>query len=208
MNLKVLRFDLRVSRSTIAFQWLLLAGLILLNILLAIGWFVSAGRQHTVIVPPKLDKTVWVENDHASPEYLEQMTYFVSTLILNVQPSTVDYQNKVLLQFVSPSAYGELQAEGVRAAAVVKKENISQWFTPREFSVNGRRLQAAIIGQLQTFSGAGKIADAERKAYVADYEFHGGRMALKSFREVHPDEPFNAARAPDDGRNAASGVQR
>ena len=66
----------------------------------------ASGRERVVLLPPAVHKSFWVEQDRVSPEYLEQMGYFLLQLILNVTPQSIDHQSRLLLQYAAPAAAG------------------------------------------------------------------------------------------------------
>ena len=73
-------------RSNNRFLRLVAAGQLLILIIMAAGWWRSVGNERTILVPPELHKTVWVDSEKVSKEYLEEMSYFIGSLILNASP--------------------------------------------------------------------------------------------------------------------------
>jgi conjugal transfer pilus assembly protein TraE len=92
-----LRTQRRANRTLGAIVAMLsLSQLLSLAVIVAI-----VGSERTVIVPPSIDRTFWITRDKASREYLEQMAGYVSWLMLDVSPSTVDWKRNVLLNWTS-----------------------------------------------------------------------------------------------------------
>jgi hypothetical protein len=89
-------------------------------------------------VPPAVHKTFWVESERVSSEYLEQMGYFLMQLTLNVTPQSVDHQAKVLLQYASPGASGELRTALLAAAERLKRDGASTVFSAQDLVVDER----------------------------------------------------------------------
>ena len=103
--------DLRVQRKA---NRTLGAVLALLGVCQLISLVVIAsivGSERTVIVPPNIDKSFWVSKDKASREYLEQMAGYVSWLMLDVTPTTVDWKRNVLLNWVSPDQHAAMKTK-------------------------------------------------------------------------------------------------
>ena len=85
--------------------------------LVALAVIVSiVGSERTVIVPPNIDRSFWVSKDKASREYLEQMAGYVTWLMLDVSPTTVDWKRNVLLNWVSPDQHAAMKTKSSRQA--------------------------------------------------------------------------------------------
>ncbi|MGK0674598.1 MAG: TraE/TraK family type IV conjugative transfer system protein [Halothiobacillaceae bacterium] len=69
------------------------------------------GSERVVLLPPEINRTMWVSGSQASKEYLEEMGFWYAGLALNITPATSEYQNSLFLKFAAPSEYGRLQAE-------------------------------------------------------------------------------------------------
>jgi len=189
MKLAWLRQDLEGARRAVAILVLLLIGSMLTNLILA-GFAVRlSGRERVVIVPPVVHKTFWIEGERVSGEYLEQMGYFLSQLILNVTPQSVDYQAKVLLQYAAPGAYGELRTALLTAAERLKRDSATTVFSPRDLTVDEAGMKVAVRGQLTTFISDRRVSEAV-KAYLVEFQYTGGRIYLKTFRETTTNDPL------------------
>ena len=78
---------------------------ILGSFILAAALFIQVNKSHReTLVPPHINKTFWIDGEKVSPEYLEQMGLFVLQLAVNNTPSSVDYNNQVLLRYVAQRA--------------------------------------------------------------------------------------------------------
>ena len=98
--------DLRSQRSANRALGLIVGGLVLSQLLLLAVIVSIVGSERTIIVPPNIDRKFWVTKDKASREYLEEMAGYVSWLVLDVTPSTVDWKRNVLLNWVAPVLVG------------------------------------------------------------------------------------------------------
>ncbi|KPK51091.1 MAG: hypothetical protein AMS22_11470 [Thiotrichales bacterium SG8_50] len=148
-----------------------------------------AGAQQTIVVPPTIDKSFWVNKDTVSNEYLEQMALFLAQLELNVSPKSVDYQNQVLLTYVHPSEYGVLRTEMEVQAQRLKKESVSSWFVPAQVQTDGKGKRVAIAGELTTFVGD-KVASRQPTVYVVEFRYSSGKLYLKSFQKGESNDPL------------------
>lgn len=189
MKLAWMRQDLEGARRAVAILVLLLVGSMLVNVMLA-GFAVRlSDRERVVIVPPVVNKTFWVDAERVSAEYLEQMGYFLSQLILNVTPQSVDYQAKVLLQYAAPGGHGELRTALLTAAERLKRDSATTVFSPRDLTVDEASMKVAVRGQLTTFVSDRRVSEA-MKAYVIEFQYTAGRIFLKSFRETSTNDPL------------------
>ena len=141
MRLAWMREDLGSARR--AATWLvgLLAASMGVNLLLAVSALRLAGHERVVLVPPTIHKSFWVEAERVSPEYLEQMGYFLLQLTLNVTPQSVDQQAKLLLQYAAPASYGELRTALAAAAERIKRDSAATVFSAQDISVDAERLR-------------------------------------------------------------------
>lgn len=155
-----------------------------LAILVAVVVIVSVmGSQRTVIVPANLTKTFWVTGNKASAEYLEQMGSFVSWLILDVSPASIDWKRNMLLSYVTPQQYGALKTRQEVEADRLKKLNAATFFLPQQIVVDDTLQSVVVRGRLRTQIN-GQDTTTESKAYQARFEYTGGRVHLDTFKEI------------------------
>jgi conjugal transfer pilus assembly protein TraE len=195
MRLAWMREDLGSARR--AATWLvgLLATSMGVNLLLAVSALRLAGHERVVLVPPTIHKSFWVEAERVSPEYLEQMGYFLLQLTLNVTPQSVDQQAKLLLQYAAPASYGELRTALAAAAERIKRDSAATVFSAQDISVDGERLRVGVRGQLTTFISDRRVSEST-KGYALEFETRGGRIYLKAFRETLPNDPLDTQSRP------------
>ena len=189
MKFLFLKQNLDASRATIAFTSFCLLMSCVANIVFAMAFLKMIGHERTVIVPPTINKTFWVDNEKVSGDYLEQMAAFAGYLSLNVAPSTVDYQNKVLLTYVCPGSYGAFELEGRSTAERIRRDNASQLFLPRSITVDEATLRVALPGSLLTMVNTTQVSNVN-KTFLAEFEYRGGKICVKPFTEANPDDPF------------------
>ena len=191
MKFEMLRRSLERSRRTISFQALVLVGSIALNIVTAMTAYRLVGSERIVVVPPNVNKSFWVENDRVSAEYLEQMGYFLVQLALNVTPQSVDYQSKLLLQYVAPGSYGEIKTAMTIVAERLKRDGASTVFSARNLTTDERGLKVAIQGSLTTFIGDRRVSEVT-KSYLVELQYALGKLTIKSFKEVPVNDPLDS----------------
>lgn len=195
MKLALMLRDLASARRAAAFLVALVVGSMTVNLILAVFAVRLVGHERIVIVPPAIHKTFWVEAERVSPEYLEQMGYFLMQLMLNVTPQSVDHQAKVLLQYAAPSASGEMRTALVAAAERLKRDSAATVFSPQDLSVDASALRVGVRGQLTTYISERRVSEVA-KGYAIEFQYTAGRIFLKAFRETHPNDPLELQSRP------------
>lgn len=166
-----------------------------LNLLQAASFLTMDKSVRTMMVPPEITKTFWVDGKQISPEYLEQMGEYIVMKYASVTPASVEAQNQMILKQVHPSVYGELEVRFKAGAQKLKAESISRFFFPKEVRLAERAQQVAFIGAVETWIGDKKVPTPEIKAYLVGFEYRDGRVSVKELRETDPQNPFAPPKA-------------
>ena len=153
---------------------LVLALLVIVNLL---------GAVRTIVVPPSINKSFWVTRDKASNEYLEQMGSFVAWLVLDVTASSIDWKKDILLGYAEPDYHGELKIRQELEAARLKRINASTFFAPQQLVPSEDAQSVVVHGRLRTLVNNLETANV-LKSYLVEFNYGGGRMHLKAFKEV------------------------
>jgi len=141
------------------------------------------GSVRTVVVPPSINKSFWVERDRVSSEYLEQMGSFIAWLILDVTPSSVDWKREILLGYVLPDQHGAMKTRQELEATRLKRINASTVFMPQQLVSSEDAQSVTVRGRLRTLVN-GQETSNDTKAYLVEFVYAGGRVHLKGFKEV------------------------
>jgi conjugal transfer pilus assembly protein TraE len=189
MRLDWLRSDLAGARRASVLLAILLAVSMLATLLLAVHTMRQAGRERVVVVPPAIHKTFWVEAERVSPEYLEQMGYFLAQLTLNVTPQSVEHQSRLLLKYAAPASWGDLRTAMAANAERIKRDGASTVFSPQDLQVDERTQRVGLRGLLTTFISDRRVSEVS-KGYAIELQYAGGRIFLKTFRETTPNDPL------------------
>lgn len=174
----------------------LLMSSLALNALFGWGLVQLATAQNLnvkVSVPPTLEKSFWVTRDQASQEWIEQMGLFVTQLMLNVTPASVQYQGRMVLDMVSPQAHGAIKKQIDVNALRIQRSSISTFFTPRETifdKENPRRV--ALKGDLTTVL-SDKTVSKRQVIYVVAFGFESGTQRLTQAFESTATDPLGLA---------------
>ncbi|MBI3440933.1 MAG: hypothetical protein HY052_03875 [Proteobacteria bacterium] len=69
------------------------------------------GDTRIVLTPPDINKTFWVEKGNASPEYIEQMSLFFLSLMMDVTPGNVEYKYNIIKSYLDSEVYGAIETD-------------------------------------------------------------------------------------------------
>lgn len=194
MKFALLQRDLGSARRATSILVALLLASLATNLVLSLYAVQASGRERVILVPPTISKTFWVDQEHVSAAYLEQMGYFLMQLILNVTPQSADHQSRVLLQYAAPAAAGELRTQLATSIERLKRDGAATVFSPQDISVDERALKVGIRGQLTTYVSERRVSEVP-KGYLIEFKTNGGRLTLAAFRETRPNDPLDARSA-------------
>lgn len=174
---------------------MVLACSLITNILQAAGFVTMDKSVRTMLVPPEITKTFWVDGKQISPEYLEQMGQYIVMQYASVTPASIEAQNQNILKHVHPSVYGELDVRFKAGAQKLKAESMSRFFFPKEVRLAEKSQSVAFIGAVETWVGDKKVLTPEMKAYVVGFEYRDGRVTIRELREGDLQNPFAQPKA-------------
>ena len=183
MDFAKLSSDMKEMRKRNQSLSLALGGLIVALLICLVIVLNLIGAERTVIVPPTIEKSFWVTKDRVSKTYLEQMGSFVAWLILDVTPASIDWKRDILLNYVAPDQYGAIKSRQELEAERLKRINASTFFLPQQLVANEDDQTLVIRGRLRTQVN-GQDTATETKAYMVEFQYTGGRIHLKTFKEI------------------------
>ena len=159
---------------------------LILSLLLAVS---NMNRERTVITPPVVRDTFWIDSSDASDQYLQEMaTYFV-LLTSNVSPSNVEYQNKLFLNYVNPAEQGSLKQSLDKQAQRIKRNNITTMFYITGFKINSEANKVIVMGQMNSLIGD-KLVSNKGQAFRVSFKIINGKLYIDEFGMVKPDNPW------------------
>ena len=162
----------------------LAVGALAAGMLLALAIIINLlATVRTVVVPPSISKSFWVTSERASSEYLEQMGSFVAWLVLDVTPASIDWKKDILLGYVEPEQHGGLKTRQELEAGRLKRINASTSFAPQQLVPSEDGLSVVVRGRLRTLVNGVETAN-DLKAYLVEFSYAGGRVHLKTFKEL------------------------
>jgi len=165
-----------------------------LTVLLAVALAMRSNNVRTVVVPPVVNKTFWIDDTAVAPEYLEQMALFVAQLVYNVTPANADYNTRILLNHAAPTLYGVLRQQGEATAKRLRADNATTLFGVRAVTHDPKAPRVALHGVLSTYINDKRVAEAP-KVYLFTFSLSGGRLYVTSIVETSDADPLGARRA-------------
>ena len=175
--------DLNVLRGVIKRQSLVIIGMVVLLMLGLFALLKSIGNEKTVITPPTLKRSFWVQGSDVSDSYLEEMGEWVAYLALEVSPSNVDYKTRLLLQYAAPESHAELDEKMKQEAARLKRDAVATNYDVYEI-VPYPGIKAALLKGRYRVYVSDKLISTENRLYFARFRLSGSRMQLQSFERT------------------------
>lgn len=174
-----LRHALRQRNSYLYFA----AGSILCNVLLILYLFTLLGSEKTILVPPEINKTIWVSSNNVSPEYLSEMAVFFTSMRLNMTPSNAAFQRDLLLRYVRPQNYSIIASQLQKEEERIKSGHITLSFFPTDVTVDSKQKIVRVSGESQSMVGI-ESSQKCRAIYQLSFIYENGRLLIQSFEEV------------------------
>lgn len=149
---------------------------------LAIGmaWTVLT-QSRTHILPPVIQHEYWIGGSDANPAYLEDMSDYVLTRLLTVNPTNVDRNSQIILNMADPSGYPKLKTFLDASSARLKQEQISSIWSSRDYKVTNTNTVVA-TGVLTTYLADKKVSDTP-KSYQINFMIISGKLYVQKVAE-------------------------
>ena len=176
MNHSFLNQD--VTKFRFQRDWLiaLTATLALSNVLLSL--IVFGKREQVVLVPPHHAKSLRVQGNDISKEYLEELGVYMAKLLLDLSPASFSYNHEVLLKYVAPESYGVLKKKLMKDGEQYTKLQLSTSFKPSQVTATPKTLHVDVIGTLTSYI-AGKEVESSQEIVSLEFTQRGGGLLLK-----------------------------
>lgn len=178
---------------------ILLSASICANLLMAIGFLTFDKTVRTQIVPPIIKQSFWMDGKQLGPEYLEEMGAWLIQQYATVTPYTIDHNIDVLLRYIQPIRFAEVERRWRAGAQQLKHNNISKVFFPSETRLSQQGQALALIGREETWVGDKKLPNVAVKSYMVAFEYDGQNTTISELRESDPRHPFAPMKSKDDG---------
>ena len=154
-------------------------GLMVANILL--GVMLYGKKERVIIVPAYMKQNVWSEGSLVSASYIEEMGLFFSKLMLDTTPDSHGYRRDIILRYVAPEHYHEVEKRLISDAERMKKEGVTTVFAPKEVKVDVKGLKAEIVGVITKYIAGSRMGQS-KETYEIEFGYSGGIFMLKNFK--------------------------
>jgi conjugal transfer pilus assembly protein TraE len=155
----------------------------ILSLLLGASNFYLIGRERIVVIPPTVSRAFWVASDSVSDSYLQEMSQYFSSLLLNITPNTFAVNSEHLLQNVAPQHFGALKAQLVQQQMEIERRGVSTSFYPASFKIDKQKLLVELKGELKILVGNAPL-ESKTKTYHIKFVQRHGRLFIQFFHEV------------------------
>lgn len=179
--------DIQSVAAALKRQQLISLAMGALALLLAI---LSLGKTQTVILePPSRTKTIAVTGDRVDAAWLEEMGAWVSHMMLDASPASIEWQQEQILRWTAPETHGQLQQDMAVQARRLKDTNAATTFWLQQVAADIDRQRVALVGQLDTYVNGVKVAGSSRTvSYLLTFKSRGGRLLIQEWKEVPGDD--------------------
>ena len=194
--------------SSLSMQRNSLAGLSLSLLVIAVlqSFLLLFKNSQTIILPPEVKQSFWVEGNRFSPIYLEEQGMYFTHLLLDVSASNILAQGEILLRYVESRHYGEFKNRLFQEEQRLKRDNLALNFTATECEVFPTEMAVEITGDLNGYIASKKISN-HRETYRLEFSGVKGRLFLKSFKVIKSDQELTDTKVSanaDSGPDATS----
>ncbi|RZI47503.1 type IV conjugative transfer system protein TraE [Rickettsiales endosymbiont of Peranema trichophorum] len=153
-------------------------GLLIANMLLSGLLFMKDER--IIVVPAYFKQSFWVEGHLVSEAYIEEMSLFFTKMMLDTTPDSHQYRKDVILRYVAPEYYHDLEKRLIADARRMQKEGVSTMFAPKQVEVNTKELKSEVVGTLTQYVAGTRIGQSKER-YELTFGYSGGVFMLKGF---------------------------
>lgn len=172
--------DLR-QRLRVAYAMLLVS---VMTVSMLVYKEVFVDDQWISLVPYQLDEPMRLSKNNPSPEQLYSMAWFVASNMVNVTPVNIDFNQKIVLRYVAPEDFGNMEKILADNKELVVKNNLSQLFEVRDYLVNPQNMTVVFNGTLRSWVSSQELPKKET-AYKVSFRFNEAKqLKIRLAKEV------------------------
>ena len=147
--------------------------------ILVLGVALLQKHEKTILVPVSFSKSFWVQGEEVSPEYLEEMGLYMAKLLLDLSPSTLAHNHKILLRYTTPEAYGTLKTQFIKEEKEYASLQLATHFKPSSVLAYPETLSVNVKGILTSYV-AGKDIKTSSESLRLKFANRGSGLLLES----------------------------
>ncbi len=176
MNTDLLNKGVKSQSNEIRFLRLITIMLLVITLFCAyLAATADKSMKLEVNAPPTVVKDFWVSNKYFDENYLQQMGIFLSYMILNVTPTSLEFQLDLLKPYLSSDAYSREEVEINLKKKKYEKYQITTSFTPdRVFTPKNKSIcKIEIEGHLSKKIGSKSLPEKAGKLMLDCINING-----------------------------------
>ncbi len=140
------------------------------------GSLKAMNSQKIVLVPPQINKQMWISGNKASDEYLKEFARYIAGLAFSYHPGTVRKQFSELLTMYSPGEYQNAQKVFYALANKIEEARVASTFYVNEIS-NWENRTIEVKGYKTTFF-PDKTSEEIQASYYIEYVVVDGKFQI------------------------------
>jgi len=171
----------------------ILSSLVYALILLGLIGMLLTKKEVIVLTPPKLKEKLAISYNTASEPYYKEMALFLTQLMGNLSPNTVDYSIQIFSSYLDPSIYQEVKDTLLEVANTIKQNQTATTFFPSKIGRIGDTWY--VVGKRYNFfpKKDSTINSKEEITYEIKFKVRDFRLFVVSFKQLNGDTLRKAA---------------
>jgi type IV conjugative transfer system protein TraE len=145
--------------------------------------YLMQSQKQTILVPAYLSSDVTLSQHHLSKGYLEEMSGFFLSKLLDITNHNIAYQHKIVLRHIHPSFYKQMEKFFLAETARYKEYNLHTYFALRDLKIDEKNLEVIASGTLINQFGTTGTSE-EQVTYLLGYNYSGGLLTINKFSLV------------------------
>jgi len=146
------------------------------SVLTTCGSLKALNSQKIVLVPPQINKQMWISGNKASDEYIKEFARYISGLAFSYHPGTVRKQFSELLNMYTPGEFENAQRVFYALANKIEEARVASTFYVNEIS-NWENRTIEVKGY-KTTSFPDKTSEEVQTSYYIEYVIVDGKFQI------------------------------
>ena len=155
------------------------------NACLAVHLVMKGDETRTVILAPGADAEYVAQDDRVSKNLLERFTTTALSMILNMTPSTANFQTERFMEAVAPESWADIRQLLTRGTQELLKAKASVAFFPQAVVVDEDEGRVCMTGERRVLIGR-TVTSSEVKTVCAGTVVRSGRLWIAQLTEAAP----------------------
>lgn len=152
------------------------------NVALALHVLLAGDDTKTVVLAPAADTAYIAQSDKVSANLLERFGVTALSMVLNLTPSTADFQTARFLENVAPESWAQVKALLTEGTAELAKAKASVAFFPQAVSISEDTGDVCMTGERRVLI-AQTVTSSEVKTLCAGTVVRAGRLWITRLTE-------------------------